>query len=100
MASSRQQPAGRLKGELIRTLREQRQLTQEYVAERAGISVWQLSRIECGKSDPTRDTIEKLAPILGVSAAYLDVRALSDAVAEQATAPCHACAVGADAGHA
>jgi transcriptional regulator with XRE-family HTH domain len=86
MASSRRRRIPS-KGELIRLLREQRGLTQDYVAEKAGVSVWQLSRIECGKSEPTRDTVEKLAPILGVTAAYLDVRALSEAVAEQATDP-------------
>lgn len=74
-------------GELIRVLRVARELTQEYVAERAGISVWQLSRIECGKSEPNRETLERLAPILGVTTAYLDVRALTAAVAERATDP-------------
>jgi transcriptional regulator with XRE-family HTH domain len=86
MASSRRHPPAP-KGELIRALRIDRGLTQEYVAERAGISLWQLSRIESGKASPNRDTIERIAPILGVTAAYLDVRALSDAVTDRATDP-------------
>jgi transcriptional regulator with XRE-family HTH domain len=89
MASSRRRIAPRTspKGELIRALRIERNLTQAYVARKAGISLWQLSRIECGNAEPTRDTLERLAPILGVTAAYLDVRALSEAIAEQATDP-------------
>lgn len=86
MASS-QKPIRRAKGELIRILRIQRMLRQEEVAARAGISVEHLSRIENGHVQPTRRTLAKLAPVLGVSPAYLDVRALNDAIAEQATDP-------------
>jgi transcriptional regulator with XRE-family HTH domain len=57
------------------------------VAAKCGISNAQLSRIETGRSTPNRGTLEKIAPVLGVSAAYLDAEALSDAVAERATDP-------------
>lgn len=87
MASLSGSPPGRSKGALIRALRVKRGLTQEDLAEKAGISVWQLSRIECGKAEPTRETVESLAPVLGVTAAYLDVHALTEAVAEHATHP-------------
>jgi transcriptional regulator with XRE-family HTH domain len=75
------------KGALIRELRLRRNLRQDDVAARAGISPTQLSRIETGKHQPGRKTLERLAPILGVSAAYLDAEALSDAVIERATDP-------------
>jgi transcriptional regulator with XRE-family HTH domain len=87
MAGSSRRGARGAKGDLIRRLRIKRQLRQEMVAERAGISPTHLSRIETGKVEPTRDTIEKIAPVLGVTAAYLDVDALSEAVAETATNP-------------
>lgn len=72
---------------MIRTLRIKQQMLQEVVAERAGISVTQLSRIENGRVEPSRETVEKLAPVLGVTAAYLDIGALTDAVAARATDP-------------
>lgn len=75
------------RGELIRALRIKQQLLQEDVAERAGISVTHLSRIENGRSEPTRETIERLAPVLGVTAAYLDVDLLADAILRRATDP-------------
>ena len=74
-------------GALIRELRLRSDLRQEQVAERAGISVTQLSRIETGKHEPGRKTLERLAPILGVTPAYLDAQALSAAVVERATDP-------------
>lgn len=44
-------------------------LTQERVAQKAGISVVQLSRIENGESGTKRDTIIALARVIGISEA-------------------------------
>lgn len=86
MASSRRDTRG-AKGELIRSLRVKLMMLQEDVAARAGISVEQLSRIENGHFEPSRRTLAKLAPVLGVTTAYLDAKALGEAVTEQATDP-------------
>jgi transcriptional regulator with XRE-family HTH domain len=86
MASSRRTVQG-AKGELIRRLRIKRDLLQEDLANLAGISVEALSRIENGRSEPTRRTLAKLAPVLGVTPAYLDEKALGDVVVERATDP-------------
>jgi transcriptional regulator with XRE-family HTH domain len=87
MPPSSQSFAVPTKGELIRTLRRERRLTQEQLASKAGISEWQLSRIECDKVAPQRETLEKLAPVLGVTVAYFDPQALAEVVAERATSP-------------
>ena len=84
-SSSQELPSAPSKGELIRTLRNRRGMTQEQLAEKSGISEWQLSRIECGKAEPSRDTLERVAPWLGVTVAYFDAQALGEAVAERAT---------------
>jgi len=55
----------------IKSLRETRQLSQQDLAERAHISVGQLSRIECGHNIPTRLTAESLARVLKVKVAEL-----------------------------
>ncbi len=55
----------------IRRLRLQRQLTQEDLCERAGISVDAVSRIENGNRVPTLDTLEKIATALCVRIADL-----------------------------
>lgn len=55
----------KLIGERIRELRKMRKLSQEQVAERADISPNYLSRIECGKENPTLDMLIKLARALG-----------------------------------
>jgi DNA-binding XRE family transcriptional regulator len=47
-------------------LREQRGMTQEELAAKAGISLPYLARLETAKQDPTLSTLEKLAKALGV----------------------------------
>jgi transcriptional regulator with XRE-family HTH domain len=74
-------------GALIRELRLRRKLTQETLAAGAGISTEHLSRIETGKHEPSLRTIEKIAPLLGVTAGYLNADALGAAVAERLTDP-------------
>jgi transcriptional regulator with XRE-family HTH domain len=58
-------------GNRIRLLRGDRGLTQEQLAERAGISVDFLSLIERGKNSPSFDNLDDIAGALGVSVAEL-----------------------------
>jgi transcriptional regulator with XRE-family HTH domain len=51
-------------GERIAARREQLHLTQEQVAQRAGIRQSEISRIERGKANPTQSTLEKVAAAL------------------------------------
>ena len=46
---------------LIRELRQNRNLTLQALAERAGLSVSYLSEIELGKKQPSLETIDRLA---------------------------------------
>ncbi|MEZ5076637.1 MAG: helix-turn-helix transcriptional regulator [Solirubrobacterales bacterium] len=62
--SRRPQPA---LGKVIRLLREQRDMTQEVLAESANISVRSLSQLEAGNANPTWATVRDIAAALGVS---------------------------------
>ncbi len=53
--------------EQLKRLRRQRGLSQEELAERAGINRSYLSLLENGRSSPTMEVVEKLAQGLGVS---------------------------------
>ena len=53
-------------GRFMQTARDQRGLSQKFVAQKIGITVTQLSRIENGKSGTERDTVIKWAQIVGV----------------------------------
>lgn len=53
-------------GENLRAAREERELTQEQVAERSGVQAGEISRIETGKRDPQVSTVLKLAKALGL----------------------------------
>lgn len=53
-------------GKRIQELRKRQGLSQEQVAEKAEISSNYLSRIECGKENPTLDMLIKLAQALKV----------------------------------
>ena len=53
-------------GRRAQSLRKNAHLTQAVVGERAGISVTDLSRLENGHRTPTLETLERLAPALGV----------------------------------
>ncbi len=53
--------------ERIRSLRQEKGLTQEALCERAGISVDSVNRIESGSRVPTLDTLARIARALGVS---------------------------------
>ena len=62
--SERPQPA---LGEAIRQLRRERGLTQEDLAENAGLTAATLSLIERGRANPTWDTVKKIATALNSS---------------------------------
>jgi transcriptional regulator with XRE-family HTH domain len=54
-------------GEAIRKLRLKGGATQKTLAGNAGITIATLSQIERGESNPTWDTLKKIASALGVS---------------------------------
>ncbi|CAH1745180.1 protein of unknown function [Thauera humireducens] len=56
---------------LLRQLRKERGLSQEVLAERAGLHRNFISLIERGESQPTIDTLFRLADALGVPAVDL-----------------------------
>jgi transcriptional regulator with XRE-family HTH domain len=51
----------------IRRLREERHLSREAVAHRAGISAGALARIELGQSSPGWNTVRHIAAALGMT---------------------------------
>jgi transcriptional regulator with XRE-family HTH domain len=58
-------------GKNLRTVRVDRETTQEQLAERSGVQTWEISRIEKGKRDPRASTLLKLASALDVEAGRL-----------------------------
>jgi len=52
----------------LATLRKEKGLTQQHLAERVSVHVQQLKRYEAGSSQPTLDVIRNLATALSVSA--------------------------------
>lgn len=52
----------------LSAIRKARDLTQQQLAQKVGISLIQIHRYEAGSSHPTLDVIRKLAVTLGVSA--------------------------------
>jgi transcriptional regulator with XRE-family HTH domain len=55
----------------LKALREQKGLTQEQLAQRAGISRGYLARLETARQDPRLSILERLAEALKVSVAKL-----------------------------
>ena len=53
-------------GDQLRDLRKRRLLTQEQLAERSGVGVATIIRIERNQVEPRGSTIRKLAEALGV----------------------------------
>jgi len=53
----------------LKKLRAERGMTQEALAEKAGISRSYIARLELGQQDPTLGTLEKLAKALKVPVA-------------------------------
>lgn len=58
-------------GSNLRTARKKLGLTQEQVAERSGVHVTEISRMEAGKRDPQVSTLLKLAKAVEVPAGEL-----------------------------
>lgn len=54
-------------GEAVRSKRAALRLSQQEVAERAGVSPTRVTEIENGKSDPRLSTIESITDVLGLS---------------------------------
>lgn len=50
----------------VQRLRDKRGLTQQDLADKAGLSREYISRIEAGRQDPTVGTLEKIAKALKV----------------------------------
>jgi transcriptional regulator with XRE-family HTH domain len=63
-------------GKAIRQLREERGMTQETLAQEAGVTVGHMSMIERGHSNPTWGTVKGIAKALG--AAMADLALLAD----------------------
>jgi transcriptional regulator with XRE-family HTH domain len=61
-------------GKAIRQLREERGMTQEALAQAAGVTVGHLSTIERGHSNPTWATVKAIAAALDVSMVELAKR--------------------------
>lgn len=57
--------------ERLATLRKEKGLTQQALADQIRMHVVQIRRYEAGASQPTLDVIRKLAIVLGVSADHL-----------------------------
>lgn len=60
-----------MKGNLIRARREAAGLTQAEVAERAGLHVITMSRLENDQANPTLQTLQRLATALGCTVSDL-----------------------------
>jgi transcriptional regulator with XRE-family HTH domain len=58
-------------GDNLKELRTLNALTQEELAERAGLTVAALSRIERNQAEPRPSTLRKLADALGVTPAQV-----------------------------
>jgi transcriptional regulator with XRE-family HTH domain len=64
--SSASKPPRLCLGKAIRFLRETKKLSQRDLAGSSGIDATEISRLEKGKSNPTHETLQRLAKGLGV----------------------------------
>lgn len=58
-------------GERVKWSREQRDITQAQLEEKAGLSTGYVSFIECNRRDPSLGTLKTLAAVLKVDFAWL-----------------------------
>lgn len=65
-------------GRRLRTLREERGYKQKALADRAGVSVFHLNRIEQGDRDAKVSTVHRIANALGVDLATVFAREKED----------------------
>lgn len=66
--------------DLIKTIKERREVlnvTQETLAELAGVGLRTLKQFESGKGNPTLQTLQKIADVLGMEVC-LKIRNLED----------------------
>lgn len=56
----------KLVGRNVRSIRKEREITQEELAERSGFSQQYISGLECGRRNPTVVSLFDLAQALGV----------------------------------
>jgi len=68
MPAIQKQKHRRLLGEAVRAKRKQAELSQERLAEKAGLSTVFISRIERGIESPSVDNLVKIAKALGARA--------------------------------
>jgi transcriptional regulator with XRE-family HTH domain len=54
-------------GKAVRRLREEARISQRDLADRAGVPISEISRIEAGAHDPTWGDMRQVASALGVS---------------------------------
>jgi len=66
MAPGGQASAQRLLADNLRLLRLMRRLSQTVLAEEAGVTQSLVSAIERGRANPTLDSLERIALVLGV----------------------------------
>jgi transcriptional regulator with XRE-family HTH domain len=52
---------------VLRGIREQQGISQDRLSELAGLDRTYISLIECGKRNPSLETIEKITKVLGVN---------------------------------
>jgi transcriptional regulator with XRE-family HTH domain len=55
----------------LRTMRTRAKLSQKALADSVGVSYPRISEIENGRGNPTLETLEKIAAVLGVQVAEL-----------------------------
>jgi transcriptional regulator with XRE-family HTH domain len=67
---------------LLKQIREERQITQEDLAFRSGITVSALSRIERGRNNPRLSTVIRIAQALEIS--FLELATRAEAAARDA----------------
>lgn len=60
-----------MRGDRLREIREARQLSQKDLGDLSGIHQQQIYKYEKGDSDPTADTLTRIAQVLEVSTDYL-----------------------------
>lgn len=72
-------------GNRIKELRNQKKLTQADLAALVGLTYIQIGRYEIGKSVPSSDVLQKLAPALDTTSDYLINGSHDEAVAAQLT---------------
>ena len=72
-------------GNRIKELRNKKKLTQAELGAMVGLTYIQIGRYEIGKSVPSSDVLQKLAPALDTTSDYLINGSQDDAIAAQLT---------------